>query len=249
MALHLFPLEGIPTIRPGDDLAGLLAGAIERARLGSREGDLLVVCQKAVSKAEGRLVDLREVDPGPRAQRVGAELGKDPRIVEVILAETRRVVRMEQGHLIVETRHGFVCANAGVDESNSVGDGVVILLPLDADRSAEELRTALLERFGIDVAILVTDTFGRAWREGQVDVAIGVSGFRPLLDYRGRRDLTERELQHTVIAVADELACAAGLLMEKDAGIPSVLVRGYPFEPGRGSVRELVRARNRDIFR
>jgi coenzyme F420-0:L-glutamate ligase/coenzyme F420-1:gamma-L-glutamate ligase len=249
MAMILVPLEGIPPIRPRDDLARLLADAIAQARLGSKEGDLLVVCQKAVSKAEGRVLDLGEVEPSPRAERVAAELGKDPRVIEVILRESRRVVRMEQGHLIVETRHGFVCANAGVDESNSLDDHTVILLPEDPDASARKLRDGLLERHGLDLAILVTDTFGRAWREGLVDVAIGLAGFRPLLDLRGRRDFAGRELHHTVVAVADELAAAAGLLMEKDRGVPAVLIRGYTFAAASGAARELVRDPQKDLFR
>ncbi|MGH7822276.1 MAG: coenzyme F420-0:L-glutamate ligase [Candidatus Binatia bacterium] len=249
MAMILFPLEGIPPLRPGDDLARLLAQSLERARLGTKAGDLLVVCQKAVSKAEGRVVDLRKVTPSSGAERVAAELGKDPRVIEVILTESARVVRMEQGHLIVETRQGFVCANAGVDESNSLDDHTVILLPEDPDASAAKLRTDLLERFRLDLAILVTDTFGRPWREGLVDVAIGVAGFRPLLDLRGRRDFTERELRHTVVAVADALAAAAGLLMEKDRGVPAVLIRGYSLQVGRGRAHELLRERSKDLFR
>lgn len=249
MALHLFPLEGIPAIRPGDDLPGLLAAAIENAKLGVKHGDLLVVCQKAVSKAEGRVTDLREVEPSAVAERVAAELGKDPRIVEVILSETRRVVRMDQGHLIVETRQGFVCANAGVDESNSLDEHTVILLPEDPDASAQRLRTDLLERFKIDLPVLITDTFGRPWREGLVEVAIGVAGFLSFADYRGKRDLANRELHHTVVAVADELAAAAGLLMEKDRGVPAVLVRGYEFTRGAGRAADLLRDPAKDLFR
>ncbi len=249
MGLHFFPLEEIPAIRPGDDLAQLLVDALERARIGVKAGDLLVVCQKAISKAEGSVVSLRDVVPSPAAERVAAELGKDPRVVEVILGQTRRVVRMDQGHLIVETVHGFVCANAGVDESNSLDEQTVILLPRDPDASAARLRNELLDRFNLDLPILITDTFGRPWREGLVEVAIGLAGFRPLLDFRGRRDLAKRELQHTIVAVADELAAAAGLLMEKDRGIPAVLVRGYGFPAGVGCAGDLLRDPKKDLFR
>jgi coenzyme F420-0:L-glutamate ligase/coenzyme F420-1:gamma-L-glutamate ligase len=247
VTLELHPLEGLPAIRAGDDLPGLLAAPL--AHLAAKSGDLLVVCQKAVSKAEGRVVDLRDVRPSSIAERIGAELGKDPRIVEVILSESRRIVRMDQGHLIVETRQGFVCANAGVDESNSFDDSTVIVLPEDADASAARLRSALRERIGCDLPVLVTDTFGRPWRDGLVEVAIGVSGFLPMLDFRGKRDLNGRELHHTVVAVADELAGAAGLLMEKDRGVPAVLVRGYPFQRGEGRATELLRERSKDLFR
>jgi coenzyme F420-0:L-glutamate ligase / coenzyme F420-1:gamma-L-glutamate ligase len=247
VTLELHPLEGIPGIHPGDDLAALLATALERVH--PEASDLLVVCQKAVSKAEGRVRDLRKVDASKIAERLGRELDKDPRVVEVILAESRRIVRMDQGHLIVETRHGFVCANAGVDESNSLDDSTLILLPEDPDASASRLRAALLESHGLDLPVLITDTFGRPWREGLVEVAIGVAGFLPMLDFRGKRDLTGRELHHTVVAVADELAAAAGLLMEKDRGVPAVLVRGYAFQRGEGRAAELLRERSKDLFR
>jgi coenzyme F420-0:L-glutamate ligase / coenzyme F420-1:gamma-L-glutamate ligase len=249
MAIHLHPLEGIPPIHPGDDLARLIAEAIGRAHLGAEPDDLLVVCQKAVSKVEGRVVDLRSVTVSAVAERMALELEKDPRIVEVILGETQRILRMDQKHLIVETRQGFVCANAGVDESNSLDGSTVILLPEDADASAGRLQSELRDRHGLDLPVLITDTFGRPWREGLVEVAIGVAGFLPMLDLRGKRDLTGRELHHTVVAVADELANAAGLLMEKDRGIPAVLVRGYSVRRGPGRAAELLRERSKDLFR
>ena len=245
--LTLLPLRGIPAIRPGDDLSALLAEPLHAA--GARSGDLLVVCQKAVSKAEGRIVRLDDVHASAAAQRIAAEIEKDARIVEVILAETRRIVRMDQKHLIVETRQGYICANAGVDESNSLDASTVILLPEDADASAAHLRQQLQRVVSFDLPVLITDTFGRPWREGLVEVAIGVAGFRPMLDFRGKRDLTGRELHHTVVATADELAAAAGLLMDKDSGIPAVLVRGYPFQRGDGSAAELLRDRSKDLFR
>ena len=247
MAITLVPLEGIPAISPGDDLALLLAEAVRRG--GGSDGELLVVCQKAVSKAEGRVVRLDEVQASSAAERIAREIEKDPRVVEVILGETRRIVRMDQKHLIVETRQGYVCANAGVDESNSLDASTVILLPEDADASAARLREELRAHTSLDLPVLITDTFGRPWREGLVEVAIGVSGFLPMLDFRGKRDLTGRELFHTVVAVADELAAAAGLLMDKDRGIPAVLVRGYPFQRGAGRAAELLRERSKDLFR
>ena len=247
MAITLVALEGIGAIRPGDDLAALLAEAIGRA--GGGDGDLLVVCQKAVSKAEGRVVRLDDVRPSAPAERIALEIEKDPRIVEVILGETRRIVRMDQKHLIVETRQGYVCANAGVDESNSLDASTVILLPEDADASAARLRDQLRVRTSLDLPVLITDTFGRPWREGLIEVAIGVAGFLPMLDFRGKRDLTGRELHHTVVAVADELAAAAGLLMDKDRGTPAILVRGYPFQRGDGHAAELLRERSKDLFR
>lgn len=247
MAIQFHAVENLPAIRPGDDLAAILASALRP--LAVRDGDLLVVCQKIVSKSEGRVVDLRTVTASPVSERIGRELGKDARIVEVILSETRRIVRMDQGHLIVETNQGLVCANAAVDESNSLDDATVILLPVDPDASAARLRVALRAQIGADVPVLITDTFGRPWRDGLVEVAIGVSGFLPMLDFRGKRDLSGRELHHTVVAVADEIAAAAGLLMEKDRGVPAVLVRGYAFQRGEGRAAELLRERGKDLFR
>lgn len=247
MPIQLIPLEGIPAIRPGDDLVALLAAAARRSAV--EGGDLLVVCQKAVSKAEGRVVDLARVHASAVAEQIGREIEKDPCVVEVILGETRRIVRMDQKHLIVETRQGFVCANAGVDESNSLDASTVILLPADPDASAQRLYAGLRDRESLDLPVLITDTFGRPWREGLVEVAIGIAGFLPLLDFRGKRDLTGRELHHTVVAVADELAAAAGLLMDKDRGIPAVLVRGYPYQRGEGRSAELLRERSKDLFR
>lgn len=249
MALELHSVPGLPMVRPGDDLAGLLLDAIAAASLALGDDDVLVVCQKVISKAEGRIVDLQEITPSTFAERIAREHDKDARVVELVLRESRRIVRMAQGHLIVETPHGFVCANAGIDESNSLGDEIVILLPVDPDASAERLRAAIAERSGCRPAILVTDTFGRPWREGLVDVAIGAAGLAPLLDLRGAHDWTGRELHHTVVAVGDELAGAAGLLMEKGSGVAAVVVRGYTHGARAGGARELVRDPTRDLFR
>jgi len=231
---------------PGDDLGGMLAEAAAGA--GARPGDVLVVAHKVVSKAEGRIVRLAEVVPGPGARALAAETGKDPRLVEVILGETRRVLRRRGGTIICETRQGFVCANAGVDASNAP-EGTVILLPHDADASARRLQAALARRVGGRVGLVVSDTHGRAFRRGLVNVAIGVAGFRPLVDHRGGVDRSGRTLVATEQALADELAGAAGMLMGKDAGLPAVLACGVPTQPGPGSVGELLRDPAHDLFR
>jgi len=248
--ISLFPIRGLPMLRTGDDLAALLAAAFEREELRPAQGDIVVVCQKVISKVEGRVVDLRTVVPSPFALRAAAENpDKDARVVEVVLRETKRIVRMEGGHLIVETGPGWVCANAGVDSSNSGAHDTVILLPLDPDASARRLSHALHDRYGETVAVLITDTWGRPWRQGLVDFAIGAAGLPPLLDLRGTRDLDGRDLQHTVVAQADGLAAAAGLLMRKSSGVPAVLVRGYEFEAADGAASELIRPKDSDLFR
>ena len=250
MSLTLDAIPGVPNIQPGDDLAALLLGALGHAGLSLQQGDILVVCQKIVSKAEGRLARLGEVTPSAFARQLAAQTaGKDPRVIEVILRQTSRIVKMDRGHLIVETGPGWVCANAGVDESNSLGPDVVILLPEDPDASARALRTVVRVSTGIEVAVLITDTFGRPWREGLVDFCLGLAGMEALLDLRGERDLTGRELHHTVLAQADALAAAAGLLMRKGAGVPAVRIRGYQYAPAEGTARALVRAREVDLFR
>ena len=226
--VQVLPLEGIPELGPGDDLAAHLGDALERAG-GLADGDVVVVVQKAVSKAEGRV-----------------EQADDP--VEVILREARAVRRRRDDLIIAETEHGFVCASAGVDRSNAPGDGWVVLLPRDPDASAAVLRDALAERFGVAPAVVVSDSFGRAWRQGTTDVAIGIAGMSPLLDLRGTRDARGYELRTTTVAVADELAGAAELVMGKAGGIPAALVRGYRVPPGEGSARDLVMPPERDLF-
>jgi coenzyme F420-0:L-glutamate ligase/coenzyme F420-1:gamma-L-glutamate ligase len=244
MNVQLIPVRGLPEIGPGARLGELIA----RATPELADGDVVVVTQKAVSKAEGRLLDPAAVVPSPFALTVAAQVGKDPREVEVILAESRRLVRMAPGVLIMESRHGFVCANAGVDRSN-VPEGRLCLLPLDPDASARRIRRELRAAAGADVAVVISDTFGRAWRVGQTNVAIGVAGMRPLADYRGQTDALGRELRVTEIAVADELAAAAELVMHKTAGVPAAVVRGYPYPPGEGSIAELLRPAEQDLFR
>jgi coenzyme F420-0:L-glutamate ligase/coenzyme F420-1:gamma-L-glutamate ligase len=251
MTIAVIPIPGLPSIQPGDDLATLLGDAVTAARVGVKAGDVLAVCQKVVSKAEGAIAHLAEVTPSPFAQHLAAQTqeGKDARIVEIILREAKRIVRMDHGHLICETRHGYVCANAGVDESNGVAPGTVTLLPRDPDASAAALCRALATRFQTELAVVVTDTFGRPWREGLVDVALGCAGMEPLFDMRGTTDLTGRELHHTITAVADQVAAAAGLVMEKGGGVAAAIVRGVRYTRGAGGATGLVRRPEFDLFR
>ncbi len=244
--VEILPVEGIPEVRPGDDLPALIsraAGDILRA------GDILVVTHKVVSKAEGRLVDLREVEPSAFAKRFAVEHEKDPRQVEVVLRESRRIVRMDRGLIISETHHGFVCANAGVDASNVPGEDRVCLLPADPDASAAKIREALASRVGEDIAVVISDSFGRPWREGITNVAIGVAGMNPLADYRGEEDPYGYQLAASVLAVADEIAAAAELVMGKTSGVPLAVVRNYPYKPGPGFAQDLLMEPSRDLFR
>jgi coenzyme F420-0:L-glutamate ligase/coenzyme F420-1:gamma-L-glutamate ligase len=251
VTIAIIPIPGVPMVQPGDDLARLLGDAIEAARVGLKPQDVVAVCQKVVSKAEGAVVRLADVTASPFAEAVAAQTQqKDPRAVEVVLRETRRIVRMDRGHVICETRHGWVCANAGVDESNGVAPEVLTLLPRDPDASAAALCERLRTRFGVELAVVVTDTFGRPWREGLVEVALGCAGMDPLLDLRGRADLAGRTLHHTVVALADEVAAAAGLVMEKDSRIAAAIVRGVQYAAGAGgAARALVRRAELDLFR
>jgi coenzyme F420-0:L-glutamate ligase/coenzyme F420-1:gamma-L-glutamate ligase len=238
--LRIIPVDGLPEIAAGDDLGELIA---VRAEL--REGDVVVVSQKAVSKAEGRVVRLADVEPSERARELAA--GSDPRQLEVILREAARVVRTRPPLVIAETRHGFVCASAGVDASNAPEPETVVLLPVDPDASAQRIRARLHELTGIDPGVIVSDSFGRPWRTGIVDVAIGVAGLKPVLDLRGRRDRNGYELHATVVAVADEIAAAAELAMGKLEGVPAAIVRGLDLA-GEGTAGELVMAPERNLF-
>jgi coenzyme F420-0:L-glutamate ligase/coenzyme F420-1:gamma-L-glutamate ligase len=246
--LHIFAVPGIPEVAPGADLGALIGDAATRSGRAIAPGDVFVVAQKIVSKAEGAFVRLDDVAPSPLAERWAAAHNKDPRVIEVILRESRRIVRMDRGVLIAETSQGFVCANAGVDASNVV-PGFVTVLPKDPDASAGRLRAALSVTLGCPVAVIVSDTFGRPWREGVVNVALGVAGVRPLIDYRGSADRYGRRLQATVIALADELAGAAEIVTGKTAGTPVAIVRGAAEWAGEGSARMLVREAGRDMFR
>ncbi len=237
-------------MQAGDDLAALLIAGLAGSGLTPVDGDVLVVCQKVVSKAEGRSVELADVSPSPLALEVAAAAeDRDPRVAELVLRHSKRIVRMKHGHLIVETGPGWVCANAGIDASNTGGGDSVLLLPEDPDASAARLAKTLSEHFAADVAVIVSDTWGRPWRVGLVDFAIGVAGLNPLRDLRGQTDMDGRELHHTVTADADALTAAAGLLMGKNAGVPAVLVHGYRRADGQGTGRDLLRDPDTDLFR
>jgi coenzyme F420-0:L-glutamate ligase / coenzyme F420-1:gamma-L-glutamate ligase len=241
-------VEGIGEVRPGDDIAQLIVEAAARQATPVLSGDLLVIGQKIVSKAEGRLVKLADVQPSPIALAMAPGLAKDPRLVEVILAESRRVVRMDKGVLITETHHGWICANAGIDQSNVDADSVA-LLPEDSDRSARAVRDRVRALLGVEVFVIVTDTFGRPWREGLTNVAIGIAGFAPLLSYLGERDPAGRPLQATILALADELAGAAEPVMGKLDRIPAAIVRGLALRSSEEGSKPLLREPARDLFR
>jgi coenzyme F420-0:L-glutamate ligase / coenzyme F420-1:gamma-L-glutamate ligase len=243
--VRVIPLHGIPELEEGDDLAAFLVEAARRAG-GLERDDIVVVAQKAVSKVEGRIVDLDDVEPSSRARELAGQ--EDARRLEVILGESREIVRARPPLVIAETRHGFVCASAGVDASNAKGPDTVVLLPLDPDASARALRDGLREHTGLEVGVVVSDSFGRAWRRGTTDVALGVAGLMPLLDLKGTRDSVGYELHATEIAVADEVAGAAELVMGKTEGVPVAIVRGLELA-GDGSGQDLLMPRERDLFR
>ena len=245
-------ISGLPEISAGCDLAGMISNAIDAQGTPLESGDVVVVTQKVVSKAEGRTVDLGEVEPSGFARRFATNAGRDPRLVELVLQESVGIVRMdpERGILITETRHGFVCANSGIDSSNVVGDETVTLLPDDPDESARQLLRRLRRETGLaKLAVIVTDTFGRAWREGHVNFAIGVAGMDPFMDYRGQPDAQSKPMAVTRIAVADEVAAASELVMGKVDHVPVAIARGIRYVPGNGSAAELVRERSHDLFR
>jgi coenzyme F420-0:L-glutamate ligase/coenzyme F420-1:gamma-L-glutamate ligase len=241
--LTLHPVEGVPEVRAGDDLAAMIA-----SRTPIQDGDVVVVAQKVVSKAEGRVRRLAQVEPGGEARRIAEQLDRDPRLVQAVLDESARIVRQERA-LIVETKQGFVCANGGLDQSNVPGEDSVVLLPEDCDRSAAQLRQRLSQLTGRELAVIVADSFGRPWRLGTANVALGVAGLSPLVDHRGRADDHGRPMHVTTIAVADELAAAAELVMGKTCRVPAALIRGYLDEGPPGTGRDLVRPREEDLFR
>ncbi|MCH7812103.1 MAG: coenzyme F420-0:L-glutamate ligase [Chloroflexi bacterium] len=247
--VRIIGLEGIPEVRPGDDLTALMLQAAADQGLSLQDGDILVVTQKVVSKAEGRIVDLESVEPGPFALQIAAQWEKDARVVELVLRESARIVRMDHGVMICETKHGLICANAGIDSSNVEQIGTVSLLPVDPDASAGAIRRAVKERADADVAVIITDTFGRPWREGHLNFAIGVAGMLPLLDYTGQFDPAGYEIRVTSMAVADELAAAAELTHGKLSRTPVAIVRGYDYPRGEGSARDLLRDPEKDLFR
>lgn len=241
-------LDGIPEVEPGDDLIAIIGDSIESSGMKLEDGDILVVTHKIVSKSEGRLVDLETVEPSELALMFARRWNKDPRQTEVVLRESVRIVRMERGVMICETRHGFICANAGVDASNVPGD-VVCLLPLHPDDSAATIRDGLTARFGVAPAVVISDSFGRPWRRGITNVAIGVAGMLPIADYRGITDPWGHDLRVTIMAIADELASTAELVAGKTDARPVALIRGYDYPKGHGAGRDLVLEPEKDLFR
>jgi coenzyme F420-0:L-glutamate ligase/coenzyme F420-1:gamma-L-glutamate ligase len=247
--IEIVGLSGIPEVAAGANLARLVLDALAASGDALEDGDVLVVTQKIVSKAEGRVVTADAFEPSALARETAKTWHKDPRAVEAALAEARRVVKMDRGVLITETRHGFVCANSGVDASNLAAEDALALLPLDPDASATRLRAELERATGRRLAVLISDTFGRPWREGVVNVAVGVAGMDPLVDYRGERDSQGRSLSTTQVAAADEIAAAAELVMGKLDRVPVAVVRGAAYTPAEGSVKPLLRAAGQDLFR
>ena len=247
--IRLIPVPLTDEIVPGDDLVEKLRAALRHQKLTLKSGDVLVIKHKIISKAEGQIVRLADVRPSRIASSWARTCGTDPRLVELAFRESRRVVRKQNTVLITETHHGFVCANSGVDASNVDGGDSAVLLPKDPDRSAARLRSQINKRMGTAVAVIISDSFGRPWREGLTEVAIGVAGMKPLLDYRGKRDSHGYKLRASYEAVADELACAAGLVCGKLNRTPVCIVRGFTYGPGRGTARDLIRAKENDLFR
>ena len=247
--VRILSVPGMPIIVPGDDLAGLIQQAAENASLAVQGGDIVVVTQKIVSKAEDCLVSLADVAPSPLAEQFARQWDKDARQVEVVLQASRRIVKMDRGVIIAETHHGFICANAGVDRSNMEGDDVVAVLPPDPDASARAIRDRLRAQMGVDVAVIISDTFGRPWREGLVNVAIGLAGMQANVDYTGQYDAQGYELKVTALSVADELAAAAELVMNKLDNVPVAVIRGYDYPRGDGDLNQLIRDPERDLFR
>jgi coenzyme F420-0:L-glutamate ligase / coenzyme F420-1:gamma-L-glutamate ligase len=248
-SIELIPIRGLPEVSKKQDIGELILESCRKQGISVRNNDILVITHKIVSKAEGRTVDLASVTPSKFALQAGKHIDKDPRQVEVILSESRRLVKMVRGLIIAETPHGFVCANAGVDQSN-IKKGKLVLLPKRPDRSAQKLRDYIEARTRKHVAVIISDTFGRPWREGQMDVAVGIAGIEPFADYRGMRDQYGYDLKATVICIADELASAAELCMNKLDRVPAAIVRGYKFKRTENvSSRSLTRKPNRDLFR
>lgn len=248
--IRVIGLQGMPEIQPGDDLAAQIMDAAQGQQIPIESGDVIVVTQKIVSKAEGRVVHLRDIHPSPLALAISEGHRRDPRHTELVLRESKRIVRMDRGVIISETHHGFNCANAGIDASNIPGVETLALLPVDPDASARRIRQAIKERLGVQVAVLISDTFGRPWRSAAVNVAIGVAGFNPLLSYVGQPDAHGKTLHTTVIAVADELAAAAELVTGKVLGVPVAIIKGYPYQPAEdASNQALIRSPEKDLFR
>lgn len=247
--IQIIGLRKIPLIKRGDSIADQIVKAAKEEGVQISEHDIVVIAQKIVSKAEGRVVNLKTITPSAKAEEISKASGKDPRHVETILKETAKIVRLKGPHVIVQTRQGFICANAGVDKSNVEDSDSVVVLPVDPDKSARKIRERIRQLTGADVGVIISDTFGRAWRIGQVNVAIGVDGLRAVMDYRGSKDMFGYVLNVTQVAVADELASAAELVMKKSEGIPVAIIRGLDYAQGAGSGRDLIRPEEEDLFR
>ena len=248
--VRIIGIQGLPEIKPGDDLAGMLMDAAQAQGSPLQAGDVVVVTQKVVSKAEGRVITFEGIEPSALALTITEGHRRDPRHTEIVLRESARVVRMDRGVIISETRHGFICANAGIDASNIPGSNTVCLLPVDSDASARGIRDAIKARLGVDVAVIVSDTFGRPWRNGAANVAIGVAGFDPMLSYVGQEDAHGNMMYTTEIAVADELAATAELVTGKVDGVPVSIIRGYSYFPMEdATIGRLIRTGDKDMFR
>ena len=247
--VRVLGIPGIPIVTPGDDLVALIYNAATAAELTFEAGDILIVTQKIVSKAEGCLINLNDVTPTPFADAYALQWDKDPRSVEVVLQQSRRIAKMDRGVIIAETHHGFICANAGVDQSNMDADDVVAVLPPEPDKSAQAIRKGLMGRTGHELAVIISDTFGRPWRNGLVNVAIGLAGIDAMYDYTGLHDAQGYELKVTTLAIADELSAMAELVMNKLDNIPVAIIRGYDYPRGEGNLADLMRAPESDLFR
>jgi coenzyme F420-0:L-glutamate ligase/coenzyme F420-1:gamma-L-glutamate ligase len=247
--IKIIGLTGIPVIRSGDNLTEIILATAQRQGVKISDGDVIVITQKIISKAEGRLINLDEVSPSSLALEIAKQTSKDPRYVDVILKETKNIVKITNKVLIMETKHGFVCANAGVDRSNVSKHEIVALLPKNPDESARQIRNEIKRKIGVEVAVIISDTFGRPWREGHINVAVGVAGMKPITDYRGKKDMFGYILKVTTMAIADELASAAELVMGKTDGIPVAILKGFKYPKGEGTAKELVRPMEKDLFR
>jgi len=247
--IKIIGLTGIPVIRSGDNLTEIILATARRQGVTISNGDVIVITQKIVSKAEGRLINLEKVLPSSFALEIAKQTGKDPRYVDVILKETKNIVKITNKILILETKHGFVCANAGVDRSNVSKHEIVALLPKNPDKSAKQIRNEIKRKIGVEVAVIISDTFGRPWREGHINVAVGVAGMKPITDYRGKKDMFGYVLKVTTMAIADELASAAELVMGKTNSIPVAILKGFKYPKGDGTAKELVRPLEKDLFR
>jgi len=248
-ALELFGIPGIPEIKRGDDIAGIILESAKKGHITIEDGDILVVTQKIVSKAEGRVYNKDSVETTPFAQKMAGYTGHDPEYIELVLRNSKRIVRMADGLVISQTHHGFVMANSGVDSSNSGGKDRIVILPEKPDKSARQIKKSIETSTGKKIAVIISDTFGRPWRNGQVNMTIGIAGLDPIVDYRGKNDNDGREMKATQIAAADELCSAAELVSGKTKRLPVVIIRNYPFEPASGTAKDLVRDEAHDLFR